>query len=216
MTLGIVTGLTAEARIARRLGTTEAGGGTPFGAEIAAEKLVAAGATCLLSFGLAGGLDPALKPGDLIVPIAVIETGVTTHTDPGLSARIGGWFGGFLFAAERIVADPQAKRRLRATTGASSVDLESGAVARVAARHNIPFAVLRAICDHANRTLPPAALMALDARGAIGLGAVLASVIRHPGQIAGMVGVARDAAAARRALIRRVGDLVDGGGLLML
>ncbi len=216
MLLGIVTGLTAEARIARALSDTEAGGGTPFGAEIAAEKLVARGATALLSFGLAGGLDPALKPGDIVVPTAVIEHGVVAHTDPALSTLIGGWFGGFLFAAERIVADPQAKRRLRANTGASAVDLESGAVARVAARHEIPFAVLRAICDHANRTLPPAALIALNAKGTVGLGAVLGSVMRHPSQIGGMFAVGRDAAAARRALIRRVSSLVDKGGLLVL
>lgn len=218
MSLGIVTGLTAEARIARPLGDTEAGGGTPFGAEIAAEKLVARGATALLSFGLAGGLDPALKPGDLLVPMAVIEHGIVAHTNEALSEKIGGWVGGTLFAAERIVVDPQAKRRLRATSGACAVDTESGAVARVAARHDIPFAVLRAICDNANRTLPPAALIALDAKGAIGVGAVLGSVLRHPGQIAGIVGVGRDAATARRALIRRVGVLVraNGGKLLML
>ncbi len=214
--LGIVTGLTAEARIARRLGDVEAGGGTPFGAEIAAERLVARGATALLSFGLAGGLDPALKPGHLVVPLAVVEHGITTHTDAALSKAIGGWFGGFLFAADRIVADPQAKRRLRALTGASAVDLESGAVARVASRHDLPFAVLRAICDHAHRALPPAALIALDTDGAISLRRVLGSLLRHPSQIGDMIGVGRDAAAARRALVRRVGDLIDQGGLLVL
>ena len=215
MPLGIVTGLAAEARIARRLGAVEAGGGTPFGAEIAAEKLVAAGATALLSFGLAGGLDPALRPGDLVIPASVAEHGTLAATDPSLSARLGPVHG-VLFASDRIVADPQAKRRLHALTGAHSVDTESGAVARVAARHDIPFAVLRAICDHAARTLPPAALVALDTAGAIGLGAVLGSLIRKPSQIGDLIRVGRDAAAARAALVRRVGDLARGGGLLVL
>jgi adenosylhomocysteine nucleosidase len=207
MRLGIVTGLTAEARIARSLGDAQAGGGAPAGAERSAEALVAQGATALLSFGLAGGLDPALKPGDVIVPLAVVEHGVTYRTDPALSETIGGWFGGVLVATDAVVATATEKSALRRSTTACAVDLESGAVARVAARHGIPFAVLRAICDPAGRDLPPAALAALDRRGAIGIGRVAGSIIRRPGQIAALIRLGRDAAAARDALVRRVGRI---------
>ncbi len=61
--LGVITGLEAEARLARRLGRTEPGGGTPAGAEAAAERLVAAGATALISFGL----DSAVEVGSASV-----------------------------------------------------------------------------------------------------------------------------------------------------
>ena len=204
MILGIVTGLTAEARLARPLGRALAGGGGPEGAEAAAERLAGQGVEGLLSFGLAGGLDPALRAGDIVVPHGVREGEQLIATDPRLSARFGPP-GGVLLAGSAVVAEAAEKARLFAMTGAIAIDLESGAVGRVAARHGLPFAVLRAICDPAGRTLPPAALVALDAAGAIGLLRVLASVARHPGQVPALIALGRDAAAARAALRRCVG-----------
>jgi adenosylhomocysteine nucleosidase len=215
MTLGIVTGLIAEARIAHPLGQAVAGNGTPAGAELAAEALVARGAKALLSFGLAGGLDPSLKPGDVIVPLAVIEHRISYRADPSLAKALGGGFGGFIVSAGHPVATRAEKADLWGDSMACAVDLESGAVARVAAAHHLPFAVLRAICDPAARGLPPAALAALDTRGTIAIGRVAASVLRHPGQIPALIALARDAAAARRALISRVGRIVDAGGLVV-
>ncbi|MBV9813342.1 MAG: hypothetical protein JO326_11365, partial [Acetobacteraceae bacterium] len=123
-----------EARIARAVGEAEAGGGTAWGAEMAAERLVARGVSALISFGLCGGLDPTLKPGDVVIPLAVVETGDSYATDGRLANAAGGWFGGILFASETVVVTHEAKRRLFETTRAAAVDMESGAVARVATR----------------------------------------------------------------------------------
>ena len=202
---GIVVGLAAEARLARGLGCAAAiGGGTEAGAEQAAARLIAGGATALISFGLAGGLDPALRPGTIIVPAAVFADGTTLATDPGLNARLGGTTAHLLLATAQVLATAAEKQARWTDTGAAAADMESGAVARAAAGHGLPFAVLRAICDPAERDLPPAALAALNHRGAIGLGRVAASVARHPAQIPALLALARDAAAARRALADRV------------
>jgi adenosylhomocysteine nucleosidase len=216
MTVGVVTGLAAEARIATGLGDVIAGGGKPDGAERAAEMLVARGARALLSFGLAGGLDPGLKPGAIVVPLAVIEGAASYNTDAALSTALGGWFGGFMVASDRIVVTRDDKRALFEATLACAVDLESGAVARVAARHGLPFAVLRAICDPAVTALPPAALAALDTTGTIAFGRVAASVLSRPSQIPALARLGRDAAAARKALVGRVRRIVDQGGLVVL
>lgn len=206
--LAIIVGLEAEARLARRLGASVfVGGGTAAGADAAAARAVAAGATALLSFGLAGGLDPVLRPGDIIIPSAVLCRGAAFATDIALMARIDGPTPHTLLAADAVAADVATKQRLRQETGAAAVDLESGAVARVAAAHALPFAVLRAICDPAGRDLPPAALVALDAEGVIGLARVAVSVVGRPGQIPALLRLAVDAAAARRALARRVAML---------
>jgi adenosylhomocysteine nucleosidase len=213
--LGIVAGLAAEGRIARRLGAVEIGGGLPAGARDAAERLVASGATALISFGLCGGLDPALRPGAILVPETVLDDGTLYGSDSRLTAALGG-AAGVMLAFATVVAAAETKALLWRETGAVGVDLESGAVARVAAQHGLPFAVLRAVCDPAELSLPPAALAALDARGAIAITRVLASLAARPGQIPALLALARDAAAARSALIRRVRDIAGGWGLPML
>ncbi|MBV9757226.1 MAG: hypothetical protein JO047_09245 [Alphaproteobacteria bacterium] len=110
--------------------------------------------------------------------------------------------------ADGQIADtPAIKRRLRQQSGASAIDTESGAVARVAQQRGVPFAVLRAICDPAERALPPAALIALDHAGSVRILRVLASVTAAPSQIPALVQLAWDGAIARRALIRRVAEL---------
>lgn len=184
-----------------------AGGGTRNGAATAVERLLADGARALLSFGLAGGLDPALRPGALVVPRAVLANGERLAVDADMLAALGGATVDCIAGGIGVVDDRAAKRRFWEQTGASAIDLESGAVAAAARRHGLPFAVLRAICDPAERTVPPAALAALDRNGAISLLQVLAAVAASPTQIPALLALARDAAAARRALIRRVAEL---------
>jgi adenosylhomocysteine nucleosidase len=105
------------------------------------------------------------------------------------------------------VASVEEKRRLRKQTGAAAVDLESGAVGQVASAHGIPFAVLRSICDPADRALPPAALAALGLRGEIEVWRVLISIVAHPGQLPALFELAAAAAAAKRSLAERVSQI---------
>jgi len=203
-------GLEAEARIARRLGSVAVGGGLPAGAEAAAERLVTQGVRGLVSFGLAGGLDPGLHPGDVVVPTAVLEGDHEYAVDPTLAEALGGRMPARALAGDAVLADAAAKQAAWHRTGAAIVDLESGAVARVADRHRLPFAVLRAVCDPAARGLPPAALAALGATGRIGLGRVLASLLRQPAQLPALLLLARDAGRARHGLLDRVAALAAG------
>ncbi|HEX4170941.1 MAG TPA: hypothetical protein VHY82_00515 [Acetobacteraceae bacterium] len=204
--------MAAEARIARRLGWRVAiGGGTAAGAEVAADQLIGSGARALVSFGLAGGLDPALRPGTIIVPSAVILDDMAYPTDPELTHRLGGATPHVSVAADQLAASAAAKCRLYRATAAAAVDLETGPVARAARAKGLPFAVLRAICDPADRCLPPAAVVALDAYGAIAAWRVLRSLARRPNQLPALFDLAADAAAGRRALIRRMKELVQAG-----
>jgi adenosylhomocysteine nucleosidase len=207
-TPAFVVGFSAEARIARRLGwPVSVGGGSARGATAAALRLVEAGATGLVSFGLAGGLDSSLPAGALVVANAVVADGQMWRTDAALSARLGGTTGHLCLGLDRIVAAQTEKRRLGLETGAAMADMESAAVAAVADMYGLPFAVLRAICDPASRALPPAALVALDASGRIALTRVIRSILTRPGQLPALIGLAREAAVARRALRRRVSAL---------
>ncbi len=219
--IGYVTGLTAEADLARPLSSlVAAGGGDYAGAAFAAERLVQNGACALISFGLAGGLDPALLPGTLVVPARIIGETPEFEADFNLLARFGGATVDAMFAGHEIVATAAEKAALFAQTGAAAVDLESGAVARVAARHRLPFLALRVVCDPATSDLPPAALVALNAAGAIGAWRVAQSVLLAPWQVPALLQLARDAKAARATLAQLVAQHASprrpyggGGGL---
>jgi len=206
--IGIVTGLEAEARIARRLGRMVAvGGGTSNGARAAAGILADQGATALVSFGLAGGLDPALAPGALIVPASVLIAGERLATDPALSRALGGPTIACLLGADGIAATASGKGLLWRETGCAALDLESGAVADIARAHSLPFAVLRALCDPAGMDLPPAVLLALAANGRIAPARILGAALRDPAQVPALWRLGYAASRARATLARQVGAI---------
>ncbi|HUK08540.1 MAG TPA: hypothetical protein VLX09_11785 [Stellaceae bacterium] len=211
MATGAVTGLASEASIARRLGLMAAvGAGTQQGTETAIAALIAAGAPGLVSFGIAGGLSPTLAPGALLLPPAVRSIAGEGHfVDVDWHARLIGAareaalpviaIGGIL-GADRIAATAEAKARLHAETNAIAIDLESHLVAAAARRARLPFVILRAIADPANRNLPEAALIPLAASGEPNLLRVVASLLRAPSQLPDLLQLRRDARTAVAAL----------------
>ncbi|HTI02114.1 MAG TPA: hypothetical protein VL752_14290 [Acidisoma sp.] len=195
----------SEARIAQRAGWAVAvGGGLPMGARRMAERLVEDGATALISFGLAGGLDPSIEAGALILPRAVLMQNRSFVCDPALFQDLEQEASPVdrVLAGEAVVARASEKASLWQQHGAAAVDLESGVVAEVAAARGVPFAVLRAICDPAWRDLPRAAVEALDETGRVRPMKMAGILARHPLDILGLIALGRDAARARRSLIR--------------
>ena len=105
-------------------------------------------------------------------------------------------------ASDTILENRERKAALYAATGALAVDMESAAAARFAQARHLPFAVLRVISDDARHVLPPAALVAMKPDGGIALGRVLASLLRHPLQVPGLIRTARTSNKAFRELLR--------------
>lgn len=203
--IGIVVGLAAELKLARSLGgVIRVGNGTSPGAQRAVDELVESGVTALLSFGVAGGLAPGLVAGTIIVPRSVLTMDGEIACDINLVHRLGGPSDGYILGHGAIAATVAEKARLYAESGAIALDLESGVVAMNAVAERLPFAVLRVICDPAHRTLPHAALAALDEQGRIKLLSVLAALARRPGELISTVGLVLDVMAARRGLAHHV------------
>lgn len=207
MKVGAVTGLEAEARVARDAGfVAKPSGGVPAQTLAIAEGFLRDGVELLLSFGIAGALAPSLAPGALLLPRAVVDENGTRYPvdtaarmraiDALQAAGLVVEEGDFLGATE-AVSTPARKAEIFRITGAVAVDLESHLVAQVAARAAEPFLVLRAIADRASQTLPPAAVNGLAPSGKPALGRVLSSVASDPRQIPALIGLARD---TRRAL----------------
>lgn len=208
MRIAAVTGLEAEARLARNAHLeARACGGVAAQTVAAAEALLAGGAEALLSFGIAGALAPGFAAGTLLLPRDVVEEGGRRlPADAAWHARVAEKLRrrglhheeGSLLGRVAPAASVERKAALWRATGAVAVDLESHLVAQVAAQAGRPFLVLRAIADRAALALPPAALAGLDARGRPALGRVLAGVARRPDQIPALLRLARD---TRRALV---------------
>jgi nucleoside phosphorylase len=164
-------------------------------------------AHCLVSFGIAGGLAPHLKAGDVVVSTEVLSGDERWRADESVRSRVGalaakiGAVEGPVLGTSRIIAGTDEKRRTWIETGALAVDLESDVVARIAAAAGIPLVVVRTIADTAYRTLPPAALIPLAANGTPNLARVLGSVLREPRQLGALFGLARETRAALAALV---------------
>jgi adenosylhomocysteine nucleosidase len=197
------SGLAAEARIARAAGfQVIVGAGDPQRTTALVDD-AAQRAKCLISFGVAGGLAPHMRAGDVILSAEVIGEDCRWCPDEhfrlqvsDLARRIGAAEGPVL-GARNILATEGDKARAWRNTGALAVDLESAIVARAAQAAEIPFLVLRTIADPATRELPSAALIPLSQDGTPAIIRVLSEVLRRPQQIAALFGLARE---TRRAL----------------
>lgn len=214
MSVLIVSGLQREAAILAGPGRLAiCGDGPTLRAELAA--LFDAHIDIVISWGLCGGLDPRLRPGDLILGAEVVSAEGRIITDEGVTSSLAQRLidAGARVSVERVAgasspaSTASAKTELRLETGAATVDMESLAAGRFALERRTPFAILRAVADPADRDLPPLVFQAVSSDGRIRTAAVLGGLIRSPGQLAGLVAAARDSRAAFGALRRCRGFL---------
>lgn len=157
--------------------------------------LAATRASHLLSFGLAGGLAPELPAGSIVIADRIFVDEAPHHCDVAWTqqlaaalpqARIGAVQG-----VGAIAATAQDKLGFYQKHQALACDMESPVVAEAAARHGLPFASLRVVCDPEGFTLPPAALLPLKEDGTPQLPALLRSVLATPEQLPALLALRR-------------------------
>ncbi len=199
-----ITGLAFEARIAAAAGVTVLCAARRRDLAELIETAIANGCHGIVSFGVAGGLDPRLCPGDWVVASHVLAENVRYATDVPWSRRIRDGLPSAVYAdisgVDQPVAHPAGKALLHAADGSVAVDTESHVAARVAAARGIPFVAARVILDPAHRTLPSAALLPLCADGSPDLRAIARSVRLAPAQLGPLARLAADASRAQSAL----------------
>jgi adenosylhomocysteine nucleosidase len=191
----------------------------------AAIELADSGVTALLSWGSAGGLDPALTPGTLLLPEYLLTAEgqrleVTAAWRAKLHELVPRQFeihSGPLVQSPHPVTTAQQKRTLFARTGAVAVDTESAAIAEVAASRGLAFVAVRAVLDPATRGLPQSAVAAVDDSGRLLFKELVRGLLRRPGDLPGVFRLWSDlrlahatlAAVARLAGLQR--DFVSKG-----
>jgi adenosylhomocysteine nucleosidase len=201
----VLVGLAFEARIAAGRGVLVVcrGSGELSGA---LQRALREGCRSIISFGVAGGLAPDLRAGDVVVASAIRDSHTMRPTDPVWSRRLLASVRdirhGPVMGVNSAVVDPKAKRELYLGTGAVAVDMESHLVAHAAHAHNLAFAAVRVIVDPAHRAIPEAALMAMGSAGNTDISPVLREILARPLQLSAFIRIAFDAYMARSALLR--------------
>jgi hopanoid-associated phosphorylase len=159
----IVTGLRQEARIAAGPGLTViCSSSNPVQLREMMTSFDPKSIRGIVSFGVAGGLNPALKTGDIVIASRIVTAKRQWATDSALTEDIVALptkrgrsiVHGVLAGVEEVVTGQIGKEALRATTGADAVDMESHIAARYAEYNGLPFAAVRVVSDPSHRALP--------------------------------------------------------------
>jgi adenosylhomocysteine nucleosidase len=176
-------------------------------AAAAAQALVDAGVSALMTFGMAGGLDPALKPGSVVIPSELIASdgaryGTCRAWREQVAAAVSTLCAvteGNLLSNSHAIETPADKAAAFRSTGAAAVDMESAAVAQIAAKHNLPFIAVRVIVDTAADMLPRA-VVAASLAGSVQFARLIGGLILAPREIGSLIRLARRYRIAMRSL----------------
>lgn len=186
----------------------------PENARAAAGKLIEQGAARLISWGCAAGIDPALKPGDLMLPAVLFNSSGQTltaeapwHSHATRVLEADAITNGSLLESANLVSLSSEKLQLHRKTGAQALDMESFAVAQIAAEYCLPFLAVRAIADPAAFDLPAAIAHSLDEKGEVNLNKLLKFLIFHPYEIPGLIALGLNFHKAKNSLKKAAENL---------
>lgn len=153
----------------------------------------------VVSWGVAGAIDPKLNFGDILISETVLYNNDKytcslnwfNNINQELQNNYSFIKSGMMVTNQEICSSIENKTSLYENTGASAVDMESGAIAELAQSENIDYLILRAISDNANTAIPEVVTNHTDNLGRPDLFPFLFSCIKQPGQIIELVKLAR-------------------------
>ncbi len=185
-------------------------------ARSAATELLELGVTSLVSFGIAGALDPELSSGDLILPESVHAGKIPQDDEEELSSypvslewrdRVEALLpphltivGGTLTTSPGVLTTAKAKLDLGAVTGACAYDMESAAIAEVAAKYEAPFIAIRAITNPVDFSPPAELLHAIQPEGSIKTLHILSLLYQRSVDVGTLLHLGKEIKEARRTL----------------
>lgn len=156
----------------------------------------------ILSSGFSGALVPDMKIGQIVMANEIVDQhGQQTAINLSLeSDEENGLYVGRILTADELVRTVEEKRQLHEKFAAIAVDMESLAVAQVAAESKIGFMAVRVISDDMSADLPSEVLSIIGDTGAVRLGAALTSIVKRPGSFKDMLNLRSNAQAAAKNL----------------
>ncbi len=160
----------------------------------------------IINFGFAGGLDPALRIGDVLDVHTVVNA-------RGESICVGdhNGTGPRLLTADTVVDTVERKQALWREHGAAAVDMESFALARAATEQGLALTLLRAISDDAATALPAASAQWVTPEGRTDKAAAMKYLARRPWQVRTLMALQKNAQIAGAALADAVEQRLTHG-----
>ena len=185
------------------------GMGTRLAAEKTAALLDATPVGRVVVVGITGGMDERVPIGSMVLPTVVVDGATGTEHRP---APLGhGSPSGTMWTSDQLMTGPEAIAGLR-NRGVVALDMETAAIADVCERRDIPWSVFRAISDRVTDGSIDEEIFHLSHPDGTPNGpAVARYLLKHPGRLPGMVGLARGAKLATEtaaaAAIRAIASL---------
>jgi adenosylhomocysteine nucleosidase len=156
-----------------------------------------------ISSGLAGSLEAALKPGDIVAACTTetLDQSGKAESDPSLialAATSGAKAVNVSLTSEKIIATAEEKEDL--SQKGSIVEMESTYILAAAAQKHVPCVAVRAISDAADEDLPVDFARILDSHGHLKIGGLLKEVGLSPYRIPLLLQFGRQSRAAGKSL----------------
>jgi adenosylhomocysteine nucleosidase len=172
----------------------------------------------VISAGFAGGLDPKLQRGDIVLADTLLDEAAGSfamqrNLVPAALAATRGVYLGRLLTVDRIICLPEEKRALGVAHGALAVDMETFAVAEVCRRREVPLMAVRAISDTADDLLPPdLERLIAQKTAAARWGAALGSILKRPSRVKDLLVLQHRALEAAERLAQFLAALIGQSG----
>ncbi|MEO8602448.1 MAG: hypothetical protein ABI629_07730 [bacterium] len=170
----------------------------PAHAATAAAALDLRDTALVISTGCAGGLDPRLRAGDLVLASTVLDGETAWSTDAVVRARAVTVAStahlrvsqGAIRCSASVLVSPADKARA-AGGGAVAVEMEGGPIAAAAAATQVPFISVRAVLDSADEDLQVLTHFTNPLSGNLRPLALVQHVFSHPEAIANLLSLRR-------------------------
>ena len=179
----------------------------------------------IVSLGFAGALYEGLAAGDLIWASKVLFLSDRNSRAEGtelleiplpeskrVADRLAGTISireGCIVTLEDLVRKPEIRKRLPAEISLPVCDMETFALARIAAQQGIPFFAARSVSDTSDHEIPPELLDIFDESGKILYFRLSKRVLYKPGLLMDMVHLRRNSERAAKSLGALVKSFLD-------
>ncbi len=161
----------------------------------------------VLTCGFAGGLNPDLKPGDVVCEISNSQHS-TFNIQLLTRLSAAGAKPAKFFCADRIATTVAEKKKLRDETGADAVEMESEAIQAVCRERGIPCATVRVISDTANEDLPLDFNQLSKPDVSLGYGKLALAIAKSPGKIPALLRLQKHSRLAAQRLAEVLAEII--------